>query len=58
MKDEKNNALYLIMYAMFGLIVIGFIIFAIQIWGMIDDHNCWADGYYDKHCQKYIRGNE
>lgn len=58
MKDEKSKTLYIIMYAMLGLIVIGFIIFAIQVWGMIDDHNCWVDGYHDEHCLKYVRGNE
>lgn len=58
MKDKENKALYIIMYVMLGLIAIGFIIFAIQVWGMIDDHNCWLDGYYSEHCQQYVRGNE
>ena len=38
-----------------GIVVIGFIIFMIIAYlNMIDDHNCWIDGYTGEHCQKYI----
>jgi hypothetical protein len=58
MKDREQKIFYIITYTLLGIVAIGFLIFLWLVGGMIDDHNCWQDGYHDEHCWKYIRGNE
>ena len=54
-KIEKIvNSIAIVVLIVVSIILIFFIK---EIGGMIEDHNCYIDGYTAERCQKYARGN-
>jgi len=51
MKEKVLNILGIICLIVFILFVAWMIIAYL---GMMDDHQCWIDGYQTEHCRKYI----
>ena len=57
-KKKKEKYFWRIINIMLAFIMLLFFLFIWQVIGMLDDHQCWIDGYHSDHCQKYVRGNE
>lgn len=54
-KIEKIvNSIAIVVLIVVSIVLIFFIK---EIGGMIEDHNCYIDGYTAERCQKYVRGN-
>ncbi len=52
---KKDTVLKILAIICGILFIAGIIWLIIAFNNMIDDHNCWIDGYQGEHCQKYIR---
>lgn len=54
--SEKTDTILCVVLVIVTIITVITIVY--HTIGMIDDHNCYMDGYRAPHCRKYIRGDE